>query len=178
LNYARLLGIEVSQLATKPGSRDLDVHWIVTTRGWTDQKTKKQINEVDDFGIGFTRCIDGFPVSSFGDFEIYFGNNAKVSKLVVSWRNLQPYELHDNLISPEQLVKSIENGQIRLPRLPEQLMNEIKTVTITNAAPRYNRKPADGPMDFVVPALQLDAVIACGSTNISIWFQTGIYGRP
>ena len=175
LKYARLLGIEVNDFATKPGSRELEVHWIVTTRGWTDPKTKNETDEIDDFGISFTRCIDGFPVSSFGDFEVFFGNNAKVSKLIVSWRNLRPYELHDNLISPEQLVKSIENGHIPLPRLPDPLMSGIKTVTITNATPRYNRKAPDEPMDFVVPALQLDAVIDCGTTNQNVWFQTGIF---
>jgi hypothetical protein len=178
LKYARLLGIDVSLFARKPHTNDFDLHWIVETRGWTDPNTKKRIKEIDDFGVCFDRCIDGFPVSSFGDFEVYFGNNAKVSRLIVSWRNLQPYELRGNLISPEQVVKSIEDGHTRLPRLPEQLMDGIKTVTITNAIPRYNRKLADQPMDFVIPALQLDAIISSVKTNIPVWFQTGIYGRP
>jgi hypothetical protein len=175
LKYARLLGIEVSQLASKFGTRDLDVHWIVTTRGWTDQKTKKEIDETDDFGVGFTRCIDGIPVTNFGDFEVDFGNNAKVSKLRLSWRRLQPYELHDNFVTPEQVVKSIQNGQTPLPRLEGWPLNDIKTLTITNATPRYSRKPGDEPMDFVVPALQLDAIIDNGTTNRYIWFQTSIF---
>jgi hypothetical protein len=174
LKYARLLGIEVSQLATKFGTRDLDLHWIVTTRGWTDQKTKKEIDETDDFGVGFTRCIDGFPVSTFGDLEVDFGNNAKVSKLEMSWRNLQPYQLLENFVTPEQVVKSIQSGQTPLPTLEGWPIDEIKTLTITNATPRYNRKPGDEPMDFVVPALQLDAIIDNGKTNRSVWFQTGI----
>jgi hypothetical protein len=175
LKYARLMGIDASLFARKPNTADLDLHWMVTTREWADPKTQKQIHEIHNFGVSFTRCIDGFAVSGFGDFEVYFGNNAKVSKLIVSWRNLQPYELHTNLISPEQLVKSIENGHIPLPRLPDQLMSGIKTVTITNATPRYNRKAPYEPMDFVVPALQLDAVIDCGTTNQNVWFQTGIF---
>lgn len=178
LKYAQLLDVDPSLFARKPHTADLDIHWIVTTRGWTDPKSKRKINEIHNFGVSFTRCIDGFPVSGFGDFEVCFGNHAKVSRLIVSWRNLQPYELHDNLISSEKLLKSIRSGQIHLPRLPGPLMNEIKSVTITNAIPRYNRKPADEPMDFVVPALQLDAVISTATTNISVWFQTGIYDRP
>ena len=173
LKYARLLGIEVSQLATKFGSHDLDLHWIVTRRTWTDQKTQKEIVETNDFGVGFTRCIDGIPVSMFGDFEVYFGNNAKVSKLVVSWRNLQPFELHSNLVTPEQVVQSISNGQTPLPRLAA--MREITTLTITNATPRYSRKPGDEPMDLVVPALQLDAIADNGKTNQYLWFQTSIF---
>jgi hypothetical protein len=176
LKYARLLGIEVSQLATKFDTRDLDLHWIVTTRGRTDQKTKTEIDETNDFGVSFTRCIDGIPVSTFGDFEVYFGNNAKVSKLAVSWRNLQPYQLLDNFVTPEQVVKSIQNGQTPLPILEGWPIDEIKTLTITNATPRYGRgrKSGDEPLDFVVPALQLDAIIDNGQTNRYIWFQTGI----
>ncbi len=178
LKYARLLGIDVSLLARKPNTNDFDLHWIVETRGWTNPSTKKLIKEIDDFGVSFDRCIDGYSVSGFGDFEVDFGNNAKISKLIVSWRNLQPYELRGNLISPEQVVKSIEDGHTRLPRIPKEVMGVIKTVTITNATPRYNRKEADDPMDFVVPALQLDAIIGGEKTNMSVWFQTGIYGGP
>jgi hypothetical protein len=175
LKYARLLGIDVSLFARKSYTNGFDLHWIVETRGWTNPGTKRLIKEINDFGVSFDRRIDGFPVSGFGDFEVYFGNNAKVSRLTVSWRNLQPYQLHDNLISPQQVVKSIEDGRTRLPRLPDELMDGIKTVTITNAIPRYNRKPVDGPMDFVIPGLQLDAIIGSEKTNMPIWFQTGIF---
>lgn len=175
LKYARLLGIEASQFATKFGSRDFDLHWIVTTREWTDQKTKKEINIIPDFGVSFTRCIDGFPMTTMGDFEVFFGNNAKVSELVASWRNLQPYQLLDNFVTPEQIVKSIQSGQTPLPRLEGWPLDEIKTLIITNATPRYNRKPGDEPMDFVVPTLQLDAIIDNGKTNKYIWFQTSIF---
>ena len=114
-------------------------------------------------------------MSGFGDVFIQFGNNATVSQLQVSWRNLHPYQLLDSFIAPEQIVKSIQGGQTPVPRLEGWLPNEIKTLTITNATPRYNRKPRDEPMDFVVPALQLDAIIDNGKTNRSIWFQTGIF---
>jgi hypothetical protein len=176
LKYARMLGIEVSQLARKPHSDEFDLHWIVKRKSWTDPRTKKEIEETNDLGVCFTRCIDGFAVSQFGDFEVDFGDHAKVSQLIVSWRNLQPYKLNDNFVTPEQVVKSIINGQTPLPRL-ERPFDQIKTVTITNATPRYNRKPGDQPMDFVVPALQLDAVIDNGKTNRSIWFQAGIFGN-
>ena len=175
LHYARLLGMDVSLFSQKSHSTDFDLHWIVTTRGWTDKKANKQIKETDDFRVSFTRRIDGFPVSGFGDFEVYFGNNAKVSKLVVSWRGLQPYELHTNLVTPEQVVKSIADGRTSLPQIPRFLMGPIKTLIITNATPRYNRNLEDQPMDFVVPALRLDVIVDDGKTNMPIWFQTGIF---
>jgi hypothetical protein len=175
LKYLRLLGINFDEIARKPGTDDFDLHWSKGTRGWTDQKTKKKINEPLDYGVFFTRRIDGIEGSGFGDFYIEFGNNAKVSELELSWRNLQPYQLNDNFITPEQIIKSIHSGQTPLPRLVGWPIEEIKILTITNAIPRYGRKPGDEPMDYVVPALQLDAIIDNGKTNMSIWFQTGIF---
>jgi hypothetical protein len=174
LKYLRLLGIDISEIARKPGTCDLDLHWSKKLRERIDQKTKKNIDEVLDYGVFFTRRIDGIECSGFGDVYIEFGNNAKISELKVSWRNLQPYQLLDNFVTPEQLVESIRSGQIPLPTLEGWPIDEIKTLTITNAIPRYSRRPADEPMDFVVPALQLDAMIDNGKTNRSIWFQTGI----
>jgi hypothetical protein len=94
---------------------------------------------------------------------------------VLSWRNLQRYQLNDNFVTPEQIVKSIRSGQTPLPKLAGWPLDSIKTLTITNATPRYNRKPGNEPMDFVVPALQLDAIMDNGKTNKCIWFQTGIF---
>jgi hypothetical protein len=175
LKYARFLGIDISQFARKPKSHDFDLHWVVTTRGWTDQKTKKENSDIQDFGIDFTRSIDGIELSGYGDLYVEFGNNAKVHELELSWRNLQRYELLDTFVTSEQIVKSIQNGQTALPRLADWPVNQIQTLTITNATPRYGRKPGDEPMDFVVPALQLDAIVDTGKTNTYFWFQTGIF---
>jgi hypothetical protein len=174
LKYLRLLGIDVDEIARKPNSSNFDLHWAKRSREWTDQKTKKEVDEVIEYGVFFTRRIDGIEGSGFGDVFIQFGNNAKVSELKLSWRNLQPYQLLDNFVTPEQIIKSIQSGQTPLPTLEGWPIDEIKTLTITNATPRYSRKHEDEPMDFVVPALQLDAIIDNGQTNRSIWFQTGI----
>jgi hypothetical protein len=174
LKYLRLAAIDDTQLAKKFGSLDLDIHWERGTREWIDQKTKKEITETNNFGVFFTRQINGIAVSGFGDFYVSFGNNAKVIRLQMSWRNLKPYQLLDNFVTPEQVMKSIQNGRTPLPWLEGWPLNEIKTLTITNATPRYGRKPGDKPMDFIVPALQLDAIIDNGKTNRSVWFQTSI----
>lgn len=177
LKYMRLLGIDSSQIARKPGTLDFDLHWEVKTREWIDQKTKKPVDEIQGFGINFTRCVNGIEIAGFGDVFVSFGNNAKVHELEVSWRNLQPYQLLDNFVTPEQVVQSIRRRQTALPILEGWPIDEIKTLTITNATPRYSRKRADEPLDFVVPALQLDAIIDNGKTNRFIWFQTGIFSN-
>lgn len=173
--YMRLLGIDVSQIARKSGTCEFDLHWEVKTREWSDPKTKKPVREIQSFGINFTRAIDGVEVSGFGDVFVDFGNNAKLHQLEVSWRNLQPYQLRHGLVTGEEVVRSIHNRKTTLPVLEGWPLEKIKTLTITNATPRYSRKRGDEPMDFVVPVLQLDAIIDNGMTNRSIWFQTGIF---
>lgn len=178
LKYLRLLGIDIDQIARKPGTDELDLHWSKKSREWTDQKTKKEMIDTPlTFGVFFTRRIDGIEMNGFGDVYIEFGNNAKVFELELTWRNLEPYELHDRFATPEQIVKSIASGQTPLPRLAGWPPDRIKTLTITNATPRYSRggKQPDEPLDFVVPALQLGAVVDDGKTNRCVGFQTSIF---
>ena len=174
LEYLHLLGIDVSQIARKRGTCDLDLHWQKATRAWVDQKTGKRVDQIQSYGVLFTRRIDGIEVSGFGDVFVSFGNRAEVFELETSWRNLKPYELFSNLVSPEEIVKSIQGGQISLPRVTGWPLAQIRTLTITNAVPRYVRKPGEEAMDFVMPVLELDATISNGKANQSIWFQTGI----
>jgi hypothetical protein len=172
-----LLGIDAGQLARKPETGDFDLHWEVRTREWIDPKTKNPVRETQGFGIDFTRSIDGFETSGFGDVFIDFGNNAKVHEIEVSWRNLQPYQLRYDFVTSDEVVNSVQNRKTALPTLDEWPVSEIKTLTITNATPRYARKQGDERMDFVFPALQLDAIIDNGKTNKAIWFQTGLFGH-
>jgi hypothetical protein len=174
LNYAQSLGIDDSQLARKTDG-DLDVHWNITRRQWMDPRTNKPVDEIQDFGVYFTRLVGGIKMSGFGDVYVDFGNNAKVHELEINWRNLQPYQLLTNLVTPAQIISSIQNGETALPTMEGWPIDSIKTLTITNAVPRYGRKPGDEPVEFLVPALQLDAIADNGNTNKPIWFQTGIF---
>jgi hypothetical protein len=175
LNYAISLGIDPSQLAKKQGTDEFDRHWEITRRQWTDQKTQKDMNEIQGFGVDFTRSIGGIEMSGFGDFHVEFGNHAKVHELEMSWRNFRRYQRLRNLITPDEIVQGIRDGEIPLPRLVD--LNEAKALTITNAAPRYSRRRGDEPMDVSMPALQMDAVVDNGKTNIPVWFQSGIFRR-
>jgi hypothetical protein len=174
LKYLRLLGIDISEIATKPGTCDLDLHWERRTYEWTDQKTEKDIEVTNSLAVMFTRRIDGISANRVGQILIGFGNQSKVSDLVVSWRNLKPHELLDNFDSPEQIVNSIRAGQISLPRLAGPI-SKIKALIITNAMPLYDLQQDERPMDLVLPCLRLDAIVDNGKTNRSIWFQTSIF---
>jgi hypothetical protein len=172
--YLRSMGIDESLLARKPDSCELDRHWEITSREWLNPATQTNVREIQSFAIDFTRSIDGIPISGFGDLYVDFGNKARIHKLQLSWRNLKPYRLLDRFITPDQIVDSLRSGRQKLPPIEGWRSGEIKTLTITNAAPRYARKPGDEPMDFVSPSLQLDAIADNGKTNKYIWFQMGI----
>jgi hypothetical protein len=156
LRYLRLLGIDRSQLATKPGTSDLDLHWERGTIQYADQKTKNWITLTNEFGVYFRRRIDGINVSGIGlrgGVRISFGNNAAVADLQLCWRNLKPHELRD-CVPPDHIVRSLRAGRIPLPSQagpPAQ----VRRITIKEATPWYDTKPGDEPEDLVFPKLDI-----------------------
>jgi hypothetical protein len=78
LQYLRLTGIDVSQLATKTGSSDLDLHWERQTIAYVDRPSTNEIALTNGYGIFFLRRIDGINVSGIGlngGAYMSFGNN-------------------------------------------------------------------------------------------------------
>ena len=169
LKYLHLAGIDTSQL--------VNPRWYTETRGWTDPKTQAEVDEVQMRAVDFERRIDGLAADGAGIAYVGFGNNAKVFDLKISWRNLEPYQLLDHFVTPEQIVQSIQSGQtLFLPRTRGAwTFGKIKTLTIVNVTAYYRMKPGDEPMDFVTPILQLNAVMNNGKTNWPISFQTEIF---
>ena len=174
LKYLRLFGIDSSQLATKPGTNDLDLHWETQTTGWNDQKTFKEIDETNVFGVIFLRWIDGLKIRGLfrGGMDISFGNHAQVFQLEICWRNLQPYELHDCPL-PEQVIQWIKDGQVRLRAVRGRLPKNIRKLTITGAEFFYDGKLGNEPMDFVFPFADFTATAEGeNATNNTVWFLT------
>ncbi len=165
LKYLQLAGIDTSQL--------INPHWWTDTRTWTNPKTKTDVDEVEMQAVDFERRINGFPASGAGIAYVGFGNKAKVFDLKISWRNLEPYKSLDNLVTPEQIIQSIQSGKIPfLPRIRGAWrFGKVKTLTITGVMPRYELKPSEDTMDFVAPILQLTAIMNNGTTNWPISFQ-------
>jgi hypothetical protein len=90
LRFLRLAGVDLSQIARKPGTSDLDLHWEKGTLTYPDPKTKAEISVTNNYGVLFDRCIDGIKVQGFGrggGVRVRFGNNARVIDLQVCWRN-------------------------------------------------------------------------------------------
>jgi hypothetical protein len=163
LKYLRMLGIDLSQIATKPGTSDLDLHWERQTTGFTDQKTKEQVNLTNRFTVFFRRRIDGIYVGGIalnGGVVVGFGNHSKVVELQVYWRNLKPYEL-DACVSPEEITRWLKAGQVTLPPQVGPA-SQVRKITINQALPYYNSKFGNEPEDFVSPKVDLVVVVDNG----------------
>jgi hypothetical protein len=169
LKYLQLDGIDTSQL--------INPRWWTDTRSWNNPKTQAEVDEVEVRGVDFDRRIGGFPASGAGIAYVSFGNNAKVFDLKISCRNLEPYKSLDSLVTPEQIIQSIQSGKIPfLPRIRGAWrFGKVQTLTITSVASRYELKPGEDAMDFVTPILQFSANMNNDKTNWPISFQTGIF---
>jgi hypothetical protein len=181
LKYLRLAGIDISELAIKPGTCDLDLHWERETLEYTDPKTKSSVKVTNLFGVYFNRRIDNINVGGlglWGGAKVSFGNNAKVVDLQICWRNLKPYQLRD-FPSPQQITKWVRSGKIALHSIQDgntirPLTSHIKKLTITKATPLYDGKYQDEPMDFVCPYARFEAIAEDGSQTIAVWFISPI----
>ena len=176
LKYLRLAGVDVSQLATKPGTTDLDLRWSRGTRGYND-KAGAEINETNSYGVSFSRRIDGIsvqPLGMRGGMFISFGNHTKVVDLQVCWRNLQPYQLHD-CPSPGQIGQWLRDGRIYMHKLGSKITyprHEIRKLTVTKLQFLYSGEPGDRPMDFVLPYAIFEATAETQQGTNTVWFQS------
>ena len=178
LKYLRLVGVDVSQLATKPSTCDLDLHWEVGVLRFTDEKTGAEVARTNLYGVRFTRRIDGvdaWGMGTCGGAIIRFGNNAKVASLQVCWRNLKPIELHQ-CPSPQQITEWLRKGQITLGHYAGgaplgSLPGRIKKLIITKAALFYDAHFQGDPMDWVAPFARFEAIAEVGQATTPVWFQ-------
>jgi len=176
LKYLRLVEIDVSQLATKAGSGDLNLHWERQTIGYSDQTTKAEVTLTNGYGVFFLRRIDGIDVVGIGlngGAYMFFGNKGKPADLQICWRNLKPYQLN-NCPSPQQIDELIKNGQITFHSFGSMAIYSarIQKLTVTKATPLYSGKHYDEPMDFVSPFARFEAVAEDGTNKTSLWFES------
>jgi hypothetical protein len=183
--YLRLLEIDPSQLAAKPGTSNLDLHWEKGTREYLDKASGKPITETNNYGVLFLRRIDGFNVRGYGrggGVRVSFGNNDKVANLQVCWRNLKRYELR-NFPSPGQITHELKSGHIALHPLSDasgkgqRFSERPEKLEITKAVILYDGKYQDEPMDFVCPYAYCEATAYVGTNTIALWFEAVVSAR-
>ncbi len=172
LKYLRMMGIEVSQLATTNGG-GLDLHWQRDTIFYVDQNSKQEITLTNGYGVLFARCIDGVKVHGFGGMDIVFGNNAKVALLRLYWRNLKPYELK-KCPSPQDITEHIKNGTISIHPLGSNGVyppSQFRKITIKQITPLYEGPDYEKPASFIYPYFNFQGTVNDGEKEHGVWFE-------
>jgi hypothetical protein len=171
--YLRTCGIDISQIAHKPGTCEFDLHWQKDTILYTDQAAGTERSLINGYGILFARSIDGIKVHGFGGMDIVFGNDAKVSLLRLCWRNLSPAELI-TCPSPRELTERLQKGEFPLHPLGTKQIYppaQLKKLRVTKATFLYEGPYYDEPVDLVRPYISFEGVADDGRTQTPVWFE-------
>lgn len=132
------------------------------------------ITNIEFRGVRFRRAVDGalfVGAGVGGNCEIRFGDHGRISKLSVSWRNLQ---LHKQCaaVSPETLVKRVREGKavqgMLLMGTDPIDWKTVKSVTITAAKLCYNAGGPFDPADWLMPFAALWTTVDTGHGKIDV----------
>jgi hypothetical protein len=173
VKWLRLLGIDVSQIATKPGTSDLDLHWEKGTMTYTDQATQKEVVLTNNLGILFDRRIDGVRVQGFGrggGVRVLFGNHAQIVELQLCWRNLKHHELK-NCSSLHEVEEAVRSGRLALHPLGTKALlpaEQVRKLAVTLATPFYEGKYQGEAMDLVRPYANFQGVADVGGNAAAV----------
>jgi hypothetical protein len=165
------LGIDLTDIERKEnGSPNLHVFDSETTYFVNNTA----VTNTEFRGVRFRRAVDGALVVGAGvggNCEIRFGDHGKVSKLSVSWRNLQRQNRYE-LDPPEVLGQRIRDGkavQGMLVMGAEPIdWKTVRRVTITSAKVCYNGGDTSRPSDWLIPFAALWATVDTGRGNVEV----------
>ncbi len=176
LGYLRLVGVDLSQIAIKPGTDELDLHWSAQRSSWIDQTTKTEVTVTNRLTVFLRRRIDGINVGGIalnGGFVVGFGNHERVVELQVYWRNLKPYQLHD-CANPDEIAGWLRTRKITLP-LTAGPPDQIRKLTINYASLFYAASFGDEREDFVSPKLDMVVTVDTPKGSTPVQFQGPIF---
>jgi hypothetical protein len=167
LEWLRRLGIDRSQLSTKPGTDQLRIFREVRRHQWTDQKTGRELDEISNRSVDFIRRVDGIEIEGIGPRGgvcIDFGNHGKVCQVEICWRGLEPFKLANTLLA-EQIRDLIRRGSVTWN--PWKGVTGLNKITVTAVVPTYRGEAYAERQDFMEPYAVVYASLDYGTTNIS-----------
>lgn len=137
------------------------------------------VTNIEFRGARFQRSVDGVPfvgLGAGGDGEIDFGEHGKISKIDLSWRNVERYRAYPT-ISPDSMMKLIRkgvavHGPIRID-VGEINWQTIKSVTVSKAKLCYYA--GDPPSDWLFPFAALWTTVDTDSGNIEMEIDCPIF---
>jgi hypothetical protein len=181
-NWLLKLGIDRNQLVKSPSGKDLKFYgspgmsYLYSREG----NAPAYATNIFVYGITFKRSLDGAEIiggTAYGGYSIQIGNHAKISNILVSWRNYK----HDKcypIASRKTLLKWIHEGKA-VCWSGDQLIDwsSIKKITITKATPLYYSEAYDendAPQNIAYPFAELEAQADTGATNLTFNFYCPI----
>jgi hypothetical protein len=168
------LGIELSDIEKKENSSEPQFN--VGFSEITFFINHKAIKNLESHNVGFRRAADGMPFfgagGTGGDGDIEFGDHGKISRILITWRNLERDKCYPT-ITAEMMVKSICEGKAVQGYLPSNLgdidWSRVKNVTIKKVSPCYYvGGDRLAPSDWLYPFAALDATVDTGHGNIDV----------
>lgn len=178
LEIVRQLGVERSELATKPGGDEVQVRFSYSKRSSSQDPTAVVIPRRI---VTFYRAYEGIPTLGFGGglIRIEFGNHGKLSKLHMTWRPLE--KAGDFPVADQaQFVRWIDEGECVCPYYGMELPDADR-LEIESAEPAYLERAYDDDRakNYVRPVARLSGTLRSGEheTPVEIYCPLVIEGE-
>lgn len=130
------------------------------------------ITNIEFRSVRFQRSVDGVSflgIGAGGDGEFDFGEHGRITKIDLSWRNLERYKAYPT-ITPELMINLIRNGRAIQGLIPDNVNDidwpTVKSVTVKSVKPCYYA--GDPPSDWLFPFAALWTTVDTGSGTIDV----------
>jgi hypothetical protein len=161
------LGIDQSQLATRPNSDEPRYTRALRTMGQRDPSQGKLVTSVIARELFLIRTLGGVEcngVGFSGGIFLSFGNEGQLARLEMIWRNVSPAR-QEPVASREQLATWLRNGKCVIRSLETY---DIRKLSITGITPYYFEYQAGVPQEYIYPYTSLQAEAEMPATNETI----------
>lgn len=169
-SFLKKIGINVSGVE-KDSNGKPDFHfWTPQTIYFYDHAF---VTNIAFRAVDFRRAVDGIPFvggGTGGDCEIDFGEHGKISKIWLSWRNMERYKEFAT-ISAKKIVAEIRNGKAVFGGVPMGTVidwNEVKNILIKKAEACYYAGDTFAPSNWLLPYAALWATVDTERGNIEM----------
>ncbi len=168
------LGIELSDI--EKGENNSRPQFNIGFSEITFFINQKTIKNIESRNVGFRRAVDGMPFfgagGTGGDGEIEYGDHGKISRILITWRNMERENSYPTA-SVEMMVKSIREGKAVQGYLPSNVGDidwpRVKSITIKKVSPCYDvGGDRFAPSDWLYPFAALDTTVDTGRGMIDV----------
>jgi len=132
------------------------------------------VTNVEWRGVGFRRAVDGITfisVGTGGEGHVRFGNHGKITKIDLSWRNMERVKSYPTL-SPAEMIYALRQGKAVQGYLS---MNSrgidwrtAKAMTVNHLWARYYAGDSEHPSDMLEPFAVLDSDVDTGNGIVNV----------